>query len=439
MSAPKAVKNERPHSEEIFRRALDVLVGGVNSPVRAFRAVGGDPIIVDRASGARLWDADGNEYIDFVCSWGALILGHAHPIVVEAIAAQARRGTSYGMPTELEVELATRIRTALPSCEKVRFVSSGTEATMSTLRLARAATGRDLLIKFEGCYHGHSDSFLSEAGSGLATLGIAACPGVPQPLAALTLNAPYNDAAAVEKLFDQHRDKIAAVIVEPVAANMGVVPPAAGFLQSLRDSTTRHGALLIFDEVITGFRVCYGGAQTVFGITPDLTTLGKIIGGGLPVAAYGGRRDLMDRVAPLGPVYQAGTLSGNPLAMSAGIATLDLLAAPGFYESLDARAKRLGDGITTALRETGVPATAARVGSLLTLFFSAEPVRNYADAKKCETRRFAAFFRAMLERGIFLAPSQFEALFVSAAHSDADIERTIAACRESLVSASELS
>jgi glutamate-1-semialdehyde 2,1-aminomutase len=438
MSAPKAGRKERPHSQEIYRRATDVLVGGVNSPVRAFRAVGGDPIIVERAEGARLWDADGNEYLDYVCSWGALILGHAHPKVVEAIADQARRGTSYGMPTELEAELGARIRAAIPSCEKVRFVSSGTEATMSAVRLARAVTGRDLIIKFEGCYHGHADSFLSEAGSGLATLGIAACPGVPQALAALTLNAPYNDTAAVEKLFDSHRDKIAAVIVEPVAANMGVVPPAPGFLQHLRELTTRHGAVLIFDEVITGFRLFYGGAQNQFGITPDLTTLGKIIGGGLPVAAYGGRRDLMDRVAPLGPVYQAGTLSGNPLAMRAGLATLDLLAAPGFYEALDARAKRLGDGIAAALAATEAPATAARVGSLLTLFFTREPVRDYAGAKKSDTRRFAAFFHAMLDRGIFLAPSQFEALFVSSAHSDADIARTIAACRETLASVQEL-
>jgi len=437
MSAPKQVKIERSRSEAIFRRATQVLVGGVNSPVRAFRAVGGDPIVVDHAAGARLWDADGNEYVDYVCSWGALILGHAHPKVVEAIATQARRGTSYGMPTELEVELALKIRAALPSCEKVRFVSSGTEATMSAVRLARAATGRDLIIKFEGCYHGHSDSFLSEAGSGLATLGIAACPGVPQALAGLTLNAPYNDAAAVEKLFDRHRNQIAALIVEPIAANMGVVAPAPGFLQQLRDLTTQHGALLIFDEVITGFRVCCGGAQTLLGIVPDLTTLGKIIGGGLPVAAYGGRSDLMDRVAPLGPVYQAGTLSGNPLAMSAGIATLDLLAAPGFYGALDASAKRLGDGIITVLWELGLSATAARAGSLLTLFFSGEHVRDYSVAKKCDTRRFAAFFRAMLERGIFLAPSQFEALFVSAAHTDADIDRTIAAIRESLASASE--
>ena len=432
MSAPNPIKLQHPHSQEIFRRATDVLVGGVNSPVRAFRAVGGEPIVVDHASGARLWDADGNEYIDYVCSWGALILGHAHPKVVQAITEQARRGTSYGMPTELEVELATRIRKALPSCEKVRFVSSGTEATMSAVRLARAATERDLIIKFDGCYHGHSDSFLSEAGSGLATLGIAACPGVPQALAELTLNAPYNDASAVEKLFELHRGKIGAVIVEPVAANMGVVTPKPEFLKTLREITSRHGALLIFDEVITGFRLCYGGAQTLFGISPDLTTLGKIVGGGLPVAAYGGRRDLMDRVAPLGPVYQAGTLSGNPLAMSAGIASLDLLAAPGFYEALEERAKRLGDGIAAAVRETGAPALAVRVGSLLTLFFARAAVTDYAAAKNCDTKRFAVFFRAVLERGIFIAPSQYEALFVSSAHTDADIDRTLAAFRESL-------
>ncbi len=432
MSAPKSFQQDRPLSRKIFERATDVLVGGVNSPVRAFRAVGGDPIIVDHAGGPRLWDADGNEYLDYVCSWGALILGHTHPTIVAAITEQAYRGTSYGMPTELEVELGVRIRAALPSCEKVRFVSSGTEATMSAVRLARAATGRDFIIKFEGCYHGHADSFLSEAGSGLATLGIAACPGVPQALAELTLNAPYNNIQAVEKLFAEHRNKIAAIIVEPVAANMGLVPPAPGFLESLREITTRNGALLIFDEVITGFRVCYGGVQTISYITPDLTTLGKIIGGGLPVAAYGGRRDLMDRVAPLGPVYQAGTLSGNPLAMRAGIATLDLLATPGFYDALDKLGKRLGDGIAAAVRETGVAATAPRVGSLLTLFFSPEPITNYAGAKQCNTKRFAAFFRAMLDRGSFLAPSQFEAMFVSAAHTEGDIDRTIAACRESL-------
>jgi glutamate-1-semialdehyde 2,1-aminomutase len=436
MSTPKVIQNSRPLSQKIFQRATEVLVGGVNSPVRAFRAVGGNPIVVDHAGGSRLWDADGNEYIDYVCSWGALILGHAYPTIVAAITEQAHRGTSYGMPTELEVDLATRIRAALPSCEKVRFVSSGTEATMSAVRLARAATERDLIIKFEGCYHGHADSFLSEAGSGLATLGITACPGVPQALAELTLNAPYNDIGAVQKLFHSHANKIAAIIVEPIAANMGLVPPSTGFLTGLREIATRNGALLIFDEVISGFRVCYGGAQSLFGITPDLTTLGKIIGGGLPVAAYGGRRELMDRVAPLGAVYQAGTLSGNPLAMRAGIATLDLLATPGFYDALERLAKRLGDGIEAALCESDVAATPARFGSLLTLFFSAEPVNDYASAKRCDTRQFAAFFRAMLDRGIFLAPSQFEALFVSAAHSEADVDRTVVAVRESLATLS---
>ena len=422
----------RNRSQQIFDRARGVLVGGVNSPVRAFGSVGGTPLIVDRAAGAQLWDADGNSYVDYVCSWGALILGHADPAVAAALADQARRGTSFGMTTELEVELATLLRSALPSLQRLRFVSSGTEATMSAIRLARAATGRELIIKFEGCYHGHADSFLSKAGSGLATLGIAASPGVPQALAALTLDAPYNDLAAVEKIFQAHSGAIAAIIVEPVAANMGVVPPAPGFLEGLRTLTRRHGALLIFDEVITGFRLCFGGAQTHFGIEPDLTTLGKIIGGGLPAAAYGGRQDLMDRVAPLGPVYQAGTLSGNPLAMRAGMETLQRLSAPGFYEALDRKGAQLAAGISQALAENGIAGQVARVGSLLTLFFTADPVRNYADAKKADTRRFAAYFQAMLQRGILLAPSQFEALFVSAAHTDEDIARTVAACRDSL-------
>jgi glutamate-1-semialdehyde 2,1-aminomutase len=419
--------------EQVFDRARDVLVGGVNSPVRAFGAVGGTPLVVDRAAGAQLWDADGNAYIDYICSWGALILGHADPAVSAAIAEQAQRGTSYGMTTELEVELAGMLRRAIPSLERVRFVSSGTEATMSAIRLARAATGRDLILKFEGCYHGHSDSFLVKAGSGLATLGIAASAGVPQALAALTLDVPYNDLAGVERAFSAHPGKIAAVIVEPVAANMGVVPPDPGFLEGLRDLTRRHGALLIFDEVITGFRLCFGGAQTQFGVEPDLTTLGKIIGGGLPVAAYGGRQDLMERVAPLGPVYQAGTLSGNPLAMRGGIETLKRLAAPGFYEALDRKGAQLAAGIKQALSDSGIAGQVARVGSLLTLFFTGNLVRNYEDARKSDTRRFAAFFRAMLGRGILLAPSQFEALFVSAAHSDDDIARTATACRESLV------
>jgi glutamate-1-semialdehyde 2,1-aminomutase len=427
-----STERERPRSQQVFDRARDVLVGGVDSPVRAFGAVGGTPVVVERAAGCQVWDADGNTYVDYICSWGALILGHAQDEIVAALADQARRGTSYGMTTELEVELATMIRRGLPSLERVRFVCSGTEATMSAVRLARAATGRDLIVKFEGCYHGHADSFLSKAGSGLATFGIAASPGVPEAVAALTLNAPYNDVAGVERLFDAHPGRIAAVIVEPVAANMGVVPPAPGFLNGLRELTRRHGALLIFDEVITGFRLCFGGAQTLFGVEPDLTTLGKIIGGGLPVAAYGGRRDLMERVAPLGPVYQAGTLSGNPLAMRAGIETLRRLGAPGFYDALERKSNQLADGMRGAFAEAGITGRVERAGSLLTLFFSAGPVRDYADAKRSDTRRFAAFFHHMLERGVLLPPSQFEALFISAAHTDEDLARTVAACRESL-------
>ena len=419
-------------SQRAFERARRVLVGGVNSPVRAFGAVGGMPIIVDRAQGAQVWDLDGNAYTDFICSWGALILGHAHPEIAAALADQAARGTSYGMTTELEIELAEILQNALPSMERIRFVSSGTEATMSAVRLARAATARNLIVKFEGGYHGHGDSFLARAGSGLATLGIAASPGVPQALAELTLDAPYNDLAAVERLFERHGGDIAAVIVEPIAANMGVVPPADGFLSGLRELTRRHGALLIFDEVITGFRLCFGGAQNLFGIEPDLTTLGKIIGGGLPVAAYGGRRDLMEQVAPVGPVYQAGTLSGNPLAMRAGIETLKRLAVHGFYDSLDRKAKILADAMGQALSDAGIAGQVARAGSLLTLFFTASPVENYAAAKKSDTRRFASFFNEMLRRKILLPPSQFEALFVSAAHTEDDMRRTGAACRESL-------
>jgi glutamate-1-semialdehyde 2,1-aminomutase len=425
-------KRTLSRSRELFARAQELLVGGVNSPVRAFGAVGGEPVVIERGAGARLWDVDGNEYLDYVCSWGALILGHADPDVVRAVTEQAARGTSYGMTTAAEAELAARIVAALPSIEKVRLVSSGTEATMSAVRLARAATGRDLILKFEGCYHGHADSFLSQAGSGLATLGIASSPGVPQALAALTLNAPYNDLEAVERIFGEHRGSIAAVIVEPVAANMGVVPPAADFLQGLREITARDGALLIFDEVISGFRLCYGGAQTLYGITPDLTTLGKIVGGGLPLAAYGGRRDLMQRLAPEGPVYQAGTLSGNPVAVRAGLATLDKLSAPGFYDALDRKAAKLADGVSRAITEAGVAAQVVRVGSLLTIFFAAGAMRNYTDVKRCDAARFGAFFRAMLERGIVLPPSQFEALFVSAAHSDNDIAETVAAAIEAL-------
>jgi glutamate-1-semialdehyde 2,1-aminomutase len=425
-------EKEHSRSQEAFERARRVLVGGVNSPVRAFGAVGGMPVIVDRARGSQVWDVEGNAYTDFICSWGALIFGHADPGISAALAEQAARGTSYGMTTELEVQLAEMLQKELPSMERVRFVSSGTEATMSAIRLARAATKRDFIVKFEGGYHGHGDSFLTKAGSGLATLGIAASPGVPGALAELTLDAPYNDLEAVERLFESHGHEIAAVIIEPIAANMGVVTPLDGFLSELRELTKRHGALLIFDEVITGFRLCFGGAQNLFGIEPDLTTLGKIIGGGLPAAAYGGRRELMERIAPLGPVYQAGTLSGNPLAMRAGIETLKRLAAEGFYDSLERKGKMLADAARQALSETGITGHVARAGSLLTLFFTGDPVENYADAKTSDTRRFAAFFNEMLRRKILLAPSQFEALFVSAAHSDEDIQRTAAACRESL-------
>jgi glutamate-1-semialdehyde 2,1-aminomutase len=425
------VRDARPRSAEIFERGKKTLVGGVDSPVRAFRAVGGSPLVIDRAAGTRLYDVDGREYLDYVCSWGALILGHAHPDVVAAVSDQVARGTSYGMTSPLEIELGEKITRAIPSVEMVRFVSSGTEAAMSAARLARAFTERDLVIKFEGCYHGHSDGFLSEAGSGLATLGIAACPGVPDAFARLTLNTPYNDLAGVETLFRQHPQKIAAIIVEPVAANMGVVAPAPGFLEGLREITKREGALLIFDEVITGFRMAYGGAQQVYKIDPDLTVMGKIIGGGLPVAAYGGKRHIMERVAPLGPVYQAGTLSGNPLAMRAGLATLPKLETPGFYEAVNSRTERLAEGLRSGLKESGVEGVVNVAGSLLTIFFTRGPIHNYSDAKKSDTAQFAKFFQEMLARGIFLPPSQYEALFVSAAHTDADIDRTIRATQDS--------
>jgi len=425
-------KGERLRSREIFERTEKVLVGGVNSPVRAFRSVGGEPLIIERASGQHLYDADGNELLDYVCSWGAIILGHANPAIAEAIADQARRGTSFGVTTELELELATLITRAIPFLEKIRFVSSGTEATMSAVRLARGVTKRDFIVKFEGCYHGHADSFLSQAGSGLATLGIAECPGVPQALAALTLNVPFNDLNAVDKVFAAHKDKIAAVIVEPIAANMGVVLPEKGFLNGLQEITRKNGALFIVDEVITGFRLHNGSAQELLGIEGDLTTLGKIIGGGVPVAAYGGRAELMNHVAPLGPVYQAGTLAGNPLAMRAGIAALKQLAKPGLYDEMARLAEHLVSGLRAALKSEGIPAQINAIGSLATVFFTDAPVRNYADAKRSDTKRYARFFREMLDRGIFLAPSQFEAAFLSAAHTAADIEQTLAAARESL-------
>jgi len=426
------LKRERKRSREIFERAEKVLVGGVNSPVRAFRSVGGEPLIIERGSGQYLYDADGNELLDYVCSWGAMILGHANPAISEAIADQARRGTSFGVTTELELELATLITRAIPFIEKIRFVSSGTEATMSAVRLARGVTKRDFIVKFEGCYHGHADSFLSQAGSGLATLGIAECPGVPQALAALTLNVPFNDLNAVERVFLQHKDKIATIIVEPIAANMGVVLPQTGFLKGLLEISKKNGALLIVDEVITGFRLHNGSVQELLGIEADLTTLGKIIGGGVPVAAYGGRADLMDHVAPLGPVYQAGTLAGNPLAMRAGIAALKQLTKTGLYEEMTQLARRLVFGLRAELADAGIPAQVNAIGSLSTVFFTPEPVRNYADAKRSDTKRYASFFRAMLERGIFFAPSQFEAAFVSAAHTSQDIDRTLAAAHEAL-------
>jgi glutamate-1-semialdehyde 2,1-aminomutase len=436
-SAP-AAPDSRARSQALFDHAQTIFVGGVNSPVRAFRAVGGAPLVIDRARGSRLWDVDGREYIDYVCSWGAAILGHANPEVVSAIADQARLGTSYGMTSPLEIELGECIADAIPSIERVRFVSSGTEATMSAIRLARAVTKRDLILKFEGGYHGHADSFLADAGSGLATLGISASPGVPAALAQLSLTVPYNDVSAVEAVFARHAGNIAGIIVEPVAANMGVVPPASGFLAALRETTRRDGSLLIFDEVITGFRLAYGGAQQILEVQPDLTVLGKIIGGGLPVAGYGGRREIMELIAPCGPVYQAGTLSGNPLAMRAGLATLPVLQSSGFYEALNAKAARLAAGLRDALNESGLPGQVNVAGSLLTLFFASQPVNDFASAKESDSARFAAFFREMLARGIFIPPSQFEAIFISSAHSDDDISRTISVARDSLRAVADL-
>jgi glutamate-1-semialdehyde 2,1-aminomutase len=433
MTAPKTkTRNIRRRSREIIERAEKLLVGGVNSPVRAFRSVDCDPLIIDRGEGQYLYDVDGNQLLDYVGSWGAMLLGHANPAVTQAISEQAKRGTSYGVTTELEIELATLINRAIPALEKIRFVSSGTEATMSAVRLARGVTKRDYILKFRGCYHGHADSFLSDAGSGLATLSIAECPGVPEALAQLTLNAPYNDLETVEHLFSEHRDKIAAVIVEPIAANMGVVLPEPGFLTGLRAITRKNGALLIIDEVITGFRIHNGAVQQFLGSEADITTLGKIIGGGLPVAAYGGRAELMNNIAPLGSIYQAGTLAGNPLAMAAGIATLKQLAVDGLYHRIAEQADRLATALRKSLVETKIPGQVNSTGSLSTLFFTGEPVRDYSGAKRSDTKRYARFFREMLDRGIFLAPSQFEATFVSTAHTSQDIDRTIAAAADSL-------
>jgi len=432
MSVTQSSPQRHRRSREIFTEAEKILVGGVNSPVRAFRSVGGEPLIIERGSGQYLFDADGNRLLDFVCSWGAMLLGHAHPAVVAAIDDQASKGTSYGVTTEAEVELARSIQRAVPFIEKIRFVSSGTEATMSAVRLARGFTVRDLILKFEGCYHGHADSFLSRAGSGLATLGIAECPGVPQALAELTLNAPYNDLAAVDEAFAKHPGKIAALIVEPVAANMGVVLPEAGFLPGLREITRNHGALLIVDEVITGFRLRNGSCQPLFGIEADLTTFGKIIGGGLPVAAYGGRAEIMNNIAPLGPVYQAGTLSGNPLAMRAGVATLDQLNKPGLFDRIERLTASFVAGLREIIQREKIPARVNSVGSLATLFFTAQAVTNYSGAERSDTKLYTRYFRNMLERGVLLAPSQFEAAFISAAHTESDVDFALKAAQESL-------
>ncbi len=419
-------------SRAIFEEARRYLPGGVDSPVRSFRGVGGDPIVVASAAGARIRDADGNEYIDYCGSWGPLILGHAHPEVIEAVREAAGRGTTYGIATEAELTLARLVCECVPSIEMVRFVSSGTEATMSALRLARAFTGRDQILKFDGCYHGHSDGLLVQAGSGVATLSLPDSPGVPRAFAELTLVSPYSDVAALEAVFERDARGLAAVIVEPVAANMGVVAPAAGFLERLRELCSANGTLLVFDEVVTGFRVGLGGYQALSGVTPDLTCLGKIIGGGLPVGAYGGRREIMEMVAPSGPVYQAGTLSGNPLAMAAGIATLGLLKRPGLYEELEVKAARLRAGIEAAARQAEVDLRINRVASMMTPFFMPDAVTDYESARRSDTARFAAFFHAMLERGVYLPPSQFEASFVSTAHSIEDIDATVEAARAAL-------
>jgi glutamate-1-semialdehyde 2,1-aminomutase len=415
---------ELKKSRRLFREARNYLPGGVDSPVRAFKAVGGNPPFIVRAKGSKLYDADGNEYIDYVGSWGPLILGHAHPQVVAAVKKAAERGTSFGAPTELEITLARMISQAMPSIEMLRFVNSGTEAAMSALRLARAFTKRDKVLKFAGGYHGHGDELLVRGGSGLATLGIADSPGVPSGYAQNTLVAPYNDIEAVRQLFERYPGEIAAVIVEPVAANMGVVLPKPGFLEGLRRLTKESGALLILDEVVTGFRVAYGGAQSLYKITPDLTCLGKIIGGGLPVGVYGGRREIMQMVAPVGPVYQAGTLSGNPLAMSAGIETLKLLRKPGVYKKLEAKSAALEVGISKAAAKAGVDLYISRLASMLTVFFTNNPVVDYESVKRSDSALFAAFFQKLLSQGVYWPPSPFEAAFVSLAHSDEDIRRT---------------
>lgn len=424
--------SERLRSGQLFSRARRVIPGGVNSPVRSFAAVGGEPLFFQRGAGSRLYDVDGNEYIDCVCSWGPLILGHAHPRVVEHVQRAVRDGTSFGACIEAEVELAELIAHCMPAIEMVRLVNSGTEAVMSAIRLARAYTGRPDIIKFAGCYHGHADGLLVRAGSGVATLGLPDSPGVPQDFAAHTLVAPYNDLDVVRRIAAERAESIAAIIVEPVAGNMGVVPPASGFLGGLRQVTQEIGALLIFDEIITGFRLGLGGAQERYGVTPDLTTLGKIIGGGFPVGAYGGRSEIMQMVAPAGPVYQAGTLSGNPVAAAAGLETLRLLSEPGVYDYLERLGALLEHGLTQAARQAGVPASVNRVGSMLTMFFAPQPPTDYASAQAADAVRYGAFFRGMLDRGVYLPPAQFEALFLSTAHTDEDVEVVLGAAAAAL-------
>jgi glutamate-1-semialdehyde 2,1-aminomutase len=417
-------------SEALFNEAALLIPGGVNSPVRACGSVGGSPLFIEKAQGSRITDADGNTYIDYVGSWGPMILGHRHPAVVEALTVALSSGTSFGAPTALENKLSKLVIEAVPSVEKVRMVNSGTEAAMSAVRLARGYTGRDIIIKFDGCYHGHADTLLVAAGSGVATLGIPGSPGIPESVIIHTLSITYNDIEGVKRVMEEKGDRVAAIIVEPVAGNMGMVQPVPGFLETLRALCSEHGSVLIFDEVMTGFRVARGSAQGLFGITPDLTCFGKIIGGGLPVGAYGGRREIMDHIAPVGPVYQAGTLSGNPLAMAAGIATLEEIKKPGFYETLDARTEKLVTGLREAAKNAGIDFTSNHVGSMAGMFFTKLDVTNFDQAKTSDLVRFSKFYNGMRNRGIYLAPSQFEALFVSFAHSDQDIDDTLAAASE---------
>ncbi|MFW5936440.1 MAG: glutamate-1-semialdehyde 2,1-aminomutase [Desulfosalsimonas sp.] len=416
-----------PKSYLLFQRAKEATPGGVNSPVRAAKSVGQDPLFIDKGQGCRIYDVEGREYIDYVCSWGPLILGHRHPAVIEAVEQAMTRGLSFGAPVDLEVELAEMIIAAVDSVEMVRMVNSGTEATMSAIRAARAYTGRDGIVKFDGCYHGHVDSLLVAAGSGVATLNIPGSPGVPDSFVGHTLSLPYNDAEAFRTMMREKGDDMAAVIVEPVAGNMGMVPPDPEFLQALREETQKHGCVLIFDEVMSGFRVAYGGAQHRFGVIPDMSCFGKIVGGGMPVGAYGGKKEIMEQVAPQGPVYQAGTLAGNPLAMAAGIATLKQIQQPGFYDNLEKTAARLEEGLLRLIDRLGMPATVNRVGSMLGLFFTPGPVTNFEQAKASDTEQFARYYRGMLEHGIYLPPAQFEAVFVSSAHEIADIDATLSA------------